>query len=200
MPQSTSTSLSTALADTQIVLCDPPWRYGRDAKSNGWTGSARKHYPAMTKAQLCDMEVGRHTADDGVVLMWAVGSKLGEAVSIIEAWGYSYKGVLLTWIKTDKKTGKRPVMGLGRYTRSSTEFLLFGTKGKVQNAQIVTGATTVSGLLFHARGRHSAKPKETYDRIEQVFGGAGTTKRVELFARPSNPPPSGWCGWGNEWE
>lgn len=190
-----------AVAGANLLYCDPPWRYGRDAKSNGWHGSARKHYKAMTKRELCGMDVGTHVASDCVALVWATSSKLGEAIAVLEAWGFVYKGVFLTWIKTDKATNTKPVMGLGKYTRSSTEFLLFGTKGKVQTAQLLTGATAASGLLFHPRGEHSAKPIETYARIDEVFGGPGVEKRVELFARASNPPPKSqpWIAWGDQW-
>jgi N6-adenosine-specific RNA methylase IME4 len=190
-------SLITALTGANVVCVDPPWRYGRDAKSNGWTGSATKHYPTMRASELAAMGVGEHTAKDCVLLMWATSSKLGEAISLIGEWGFDYKGVFLTWIKTDKEVTK-PILGLGLYTRSSTEFLLFGTKGHVKTAGLLTGATSASGLLFHPRGQHSAKPFETYDRITEVFGGAGVRKRVELFAREQNPPPKGWCVWGNQ--
>lgn len=190
-------SVADALAGANLVLCDPPWRYGRDAASNGWHGSARRHYRAMTQNELCALNVGRHAAKDAVVLMWATSAKLGEAIAIIEAWGFTFKGVFLTWIKTDAAAMK-PVMGLGRYTRSSTEFLLFGTKGHVQNAGLLTGATAASGLLFHPRGQHSAKPAETYNRVAEVFGGPGVERRVEMFARASNPPPQGWDVWGDQ--
>ena len=195
-------ALAVALSNANLVYCDPPWRYGRDAKSNGWHGSARRHYKAMTQQQLCDMSVGDHVAKNCVALVWATSSKMGEAIAILAAWGFEYKGVFLTWIKTDKATNTKPVMGLGKYTRSSTEFLLFGIKGKVQTGQLLTGATSASGLLFHPRAEHSMKPNATYTRIAEVFGGPGVRKRVELFARAANPPPEaeaeGWVAWGDE--
>lgn len=195
--ESFNLKLSRAVAGANLVLADPPWKYGRDAASNGWHGSARRHYTAMTQRELCALEIGEHTAKDAVALVWATSSKLGEAIEIIEAWGFAFRGVFLTWVKTDKSVTK-PVLGLGRYTRSSTEFLLFGIKGEVQKGRLMTGATNASGLLFQPRGVHSAKPAEVYERIAEVFGGPGVKRRVELFARALNPPPQGWDVWGDE--
>lgn len=198
LPVTVTESFARVVARANLVLVDPPWRYGREAASNGWHGSARRHYAAMTQRELCDLAVGEHAARDSVVLVWSTSPKLGEAIAIIKEWGFSFRGVLLSWVKTDK-TASRPVLGLGRYTRSSTEFLLFGIRGKVQKAQLLTaGATAVSGLLFHPRGPHSAKPSVVYKRIADVFGGPGVRKKVELFARASNPPPNDWSVWGDQ--
>jgi N6-adenosine-specific RNA methylase IME4 len=53
---------------------------------------------------------------------------------------------------------------------------------------------TVRQLIEAERTKHSKKPKEARERIEQLFAGAN---RIELFARENHV---GWDAWGNEVE
>ena len=106
-------------------------------------------------------------------------AKIPDAIAVMRAWGFSYRTVFLTWIKTTQKGA--PALGLGRYTRSSTEFLLLGIRGRV--SQLLSGATDASGIVQTPRTRHSAKPSEAVERIDYVFSGPAACKKVELFAR-----------------
>jgi N6-adenosine-specific RNA methylase IME4 len=186
-------SLRDCLHGAQLIMCDCPWRYDRDANSNGWHGSARRHYKGMGIGDLLAMDVGRYCADDCILLMWATSRHLPEALAIMKSWQFQYKTVFQTWIKTTKKG--TPCMGLGRYSRSSSEFLLLGIKGKVQKLLSPT-ANDVLGVIFAPRTKHSQKPDQAILRINTRF--APCRKRVELFCR--GQAPSGWLGWGDEME
>ena len=47
----------------------------------------------------------------------------------METFGFTYKTILFTWIKTDSKGNI--LEGKGNYTSPCTELLLIGTKGKI---------------------------------------------------------------------
>ena len=183
-------SLRQCLRDAELIVCDPPWRYGRNAASNGWRSSARRFYAALTEEELCSMRVGDHCADDAILLLWTVSSKIPAAIRIMESWSFSFRCVWQTWVKVGQN-GK-PVLGLGKYSRSSTEFLLLGIKNKVGRL-LSPHANDVSGIIFGRRTGHSKKPPEALERIERRFTPC---KRVELFCR--GQPAPGWVGFGDQ--
>jgi N6-adenosine-specific RNA methylase IME4 len=63
--------------------------------------------------------------------------------------------------------------------------VLLGVKGKPKRL-----SAAVNQIIEAPRGRHSAKPPETRDRIVQL---CGDVPRVELFARETCP---GWVSLG----
>ena len=54
------------------------------------------------------------------------------------------------------------------------------------------GARNVRQLIQCRRGRHSEKPYEVRNRINEMFP---TQSKIELFARTTS---DGWTAWGNE--
>jgi N6-adenosine-specific RNA methylase IME4 len=182
-------SLRECLHNAELIVCDPPWRYGRDASTNGWRSSARRFYAALTEEELCSMRVGDYCANDAVLLMWSTAKHIPSALAIMNAWGFDYRTIFQVWCKTTN--AGQPLFGLGLYSRSSTEYLLLGIKGKVKRLLSPT-ARDVSGKIFARRGRHSAKPIEAFERINHRFTAR---KKVELFARDQT---SGWLCWGDQ--
>ena len=185
-----------AVRGASVILADPPWMYNsRRATSSGWHGSARKHYRGLSLDDLKALPVRDLAAPSGVCLIWSVASKLPDACDLIASWGYDYRGVFLTWIKTT--AAGKPALGTGLYHRSNTEFLIFGVRGQV--TPLLSGVHDASGILTAPRTRHSEKPAETHARVEYVFGGPGVQKRCELFARGAAADlPDGWTGWGDQ--
>jgi len=57
-----------------------------------------------------------------------------EALDVIKAWGFEYKTVGFTWVKTNPKNNK-PFFGVGWYTKSNAEVCLIG--GKTYKAKII---------------------------------------------------------------
>jgi N6-adenosine-specific RNA methylase IME4 len=149
---------------------------------------AVRYYPVMPTAEICSLPIANLAATNAALFMWTTGALLPDAFRVIDAWGFRYKTVAFVWVKTCGEQGKCAKL-LGRWTMSSTEFVLLGTKGSPQRE-----ARNVPQLLIEERGRHSAKPAEIRRRIERVMGDV---PRVELFAREK---AEGWSSWGNEVE
>lgn len=158
-----------------LIYCDPPWRYDHQESPNR---DVENQYPTMTVEEICALDVP--AADDCVLFMWATSPKLQEALEAIEAWGFTYKTHAI-WDKLK--------IGMGYWFRGQHELLLVATKGKMSPPHT---DNRVSSVFSYKRGKHSAKPIEVYDLIEQMLPN---TTRIELFARTER---EGWDSWGNE--
>jgi N6-adenosine-specific RNA methylase IME4 len=167
-----------------VIYTDPPWQF------EVWSGegkdrAAENHYPTMTLDNIKALPVADLAADDCALFLWAVMPQLPEALAVIEAWGFEYKTCAFVWVK-QTKDGKKFATGMGYWTRANAEICLLATKGSPQRLH-----ADVHQVIASPRGRHSSKPKETYERIERLVGGP----YIELFARNKRPE---WTGWGNE--
>ena len=169
-----------------IILADPPWSY-RTWTAKGGHKSASAHYDTMHTGDICKLPIGQLAADDSTLFLWATYPNLPEAFEVIEAWGFKYKTVAFTWIKTSKNGN--PFVGLGYWTRANAEICLLATRGKPQRVD-----KGVKQVIISPRLEHSRKPDEARERIVQLMGDL---PRVELFAREKWP---GWDVWGNEVE
>ena len=143
-------------------------------------------YPTIATKDICALPVGSIAAPDSLLFLWAVPSHLPDALTVIHAWGFTYKTVAFTWVKrTPKDNGF--CFGRGYRTHSNAEVCLLATRGKPR--RIGTG---VSSLIVSPRREHSRKPDEARERIVRI---CGDVPRTELFARQKVP---GWSAWGNE--
>ena len=104
----------------------------------------------------------------------------------MKAWGFKYKTVALTWLKTDSKGD--PSFGMGFYTRQSMEFCLLGVRGKPLERM----SKSVRQTIIAPVRKHSQKPDEQYERIEQLYGSS--LDNLEMFARTPRPD---WTQLGN---
>ena len=123
-----------------------------------------------------------------MLFLWVVNSQLPRCLSVVEAWGFDYRG-LITWAKTGKPGGAldgRPHFGMGYWVRGATEHMVIGVKGKPKPQS----RREVSWFAAPV-GEHSVKPEEAYALVERLSSGP----RLELFARRRRP---GWEAWGNE--
>ncbi|WP_026975546.1 MT-A70 family methyltransferase [Alicyclobacillus contaminans] len=166
-----------------VIYVDPPWRY-RDKAAAGERGAAFK-YSVMSMEEIKGMPVQSIAADDCALFMWATYPMFPEALSVLEAWGFQYRTVAFTWVKTTKH-GKL-AMGMGNWTRANAEPCLLAIRGKPKRV-----SAAVHSVIMSERREHSRKPDEVYGRIEQLMGDL---PRIELFARQRVP---GWDAWGNE--
>ena len=173
-----------------IVYADPPWRfknYSDDWNSgrpeSRWVGN---EYALMGADGIESLPVASIASDNCALFMWCTFPTIEQAFRVIKAWGFTYKTVAFTWIKTTKSEGK-PAMGMGYWTRSNAEVVLLATKGHPKRV-----SASVGQVIMEPRREHSRKPDVTRERILQLMGDL---PRVELFARQSTP---GWDVWGNE--
>lgn len=170
-----------------IIYADPPWSY-RVWSEKGKGRSAENHYPTMSNEDICTLPVAEIAAKDSVLFLWATFPNLPIAFEVIEAWGFTYKTVAFTWVKTCRKSPGYFV-SLGHWTRANAEICLLATKGNPRRI-----SKSVRQLIVSPLRQHSQKPDETRERIVELMGDL---PRVELFAREK---VAGWAAWGNEIE
>lgn len=159
------------------ILADPPWRFTtRSAKGKGRSPEA--WYACMSLDEIKALPVGDLAAADCGLFLWSTNPMLPQALEVMAAWGFAFKGVGFTWAKLTKH-GKWH-FGLGYLTRQNTERVLYGTRGRPKRQ-----ARDVPELLVAPVREHSRKPREARERIERLLPGP----YVELFAREVAP---GW--------
>jgi N6-adenosine-specific RNA methylase IME4 len=187
-----------------IVYADPPWSYS-DKCHSGQRGAEYK-YPCLTVPQIKALRVPDLAAPDALLYLWATPPTLPDALAVMAAWGFTYKTVAFTWVKTGKAPEYEPVVermdaggrlddliplawGMGHYTRANAELVLLGKRGN--GVPVVDHG--VHSVVLTPRMEHSRKPDEVRERIDRLHGPG--PERVELFGRR---PVAHWTVWGND--
>jgi site-specific DNA-methyltransferase (adenine-specific) len=169
----------------QIIYADPPWAFNFQ-KRNGLSDSAKARlYQTMDREAILALPVKDIAAPNCALFLWVMSSELPLALDCISAWGFVYKTVAFTWVKTTV-SGKY-CFGGGNWTRSNPELCLLATKGKPKRV-----SASVRELVVAQRREHSRKPDEIRNSIVDL---CGDLSRIELFAREM---VDGWDTWGNE--
>ena len=168
-----------------ILYCDPPWKYSVWGKK-GVGRTAENHYQTMSLTDICALTVGNIAAPDSALFLWATCPNLPQALSVIEAWGFTFKTVAFVWVKKNKIADSL-FWGLGHWTRANTELCLLATKGNPKRI-----SKSVHQVIMTPIEAHSQKPDEARQRIVKLLGDL---PRIELFARNYT---DGWDVWGNE--
>lgn len=164
-----------------IIYADPPWMYNDGAQGRG----ASCKYELQSDEWIYNLPVIRIANDDAILFLWATFPKLDIAFNTIFRWGFTYKTMAFTWVKTTKNN--KYFFGMGNWTRSNPEVCLLATRGSVKRVD-----ATISSLVFAPITRHSEKPPIIRDKIVQL---CGNKSRIELFARQK---VKGWHCWGNQ--
>lgn len=179
------------LGKYEVIYADPPWSYKQNGGPKGKRGVASAHYSCMELDELSALPVKELAACSGCALfMWATGPMLKEALSLMSAWGFQYKGIAFTWVKTNRKTPSL-FWGMGSYTRANSELCLVGVTPGYKATEHVK-SHSVHQIVQSKVRRHSEKPPEVRDRITELLGDV---PRIELFARQR---VDGWDSWGDE--
>lgn len=185
------------------IAVDPPWRYnGIGCVGNGGRGykaetemaaagaSASKRYATLTNDQIRGMNVGDFAADNAYLFLWITNSFLLEpdhpARTIPLAWGFRPVTVV-TWVKHRKGEPGVPSRKSGAYFRGASEHCVFAVRGRLPMS------ATPATWFGTERLRHSAKPDEFYEMLEEIAPGP----YLDVFARQTR---LGWTTWGNEVE
>jgi N6-adenosine-specific RNA methylase IME4 len=169
--------------DFNIIYCDPAWKYSGAGTGKGCAG---KEYACMDTESIRQLPVIKIAAENSVCFMWSTFPMLPDALSVMKAWGFSYKTIAFVWLKQNKKS-ESDFFGMGMWTRSNAEVCLLGIRGKPKRA-----SAAVRQVIRRPIMRHSEKPPEVRERIVTLMGDI---PRVELFARVKT---DGWSVWGNE--
>jgi N6-adenosine-specific RNA methylase IME4 len=158
-----------------LLYADPPLQLGNP--DGPW--APENHYPTMALEEIATLQIP--AGDDAVLFLWAVPSQLPQALALMAAWGFDYKGEII-WVK--------PSIGLGRWLRYRHESLLIACRGRLPAPE---PEDLPASVIEAPRGRHSEKPVLVYELIERMYPGLS---KLELFARGA--PRPGWTAWGNE--
>ena len=103
-----------------VIYADPPWRFEVYDIDSGSDRNADNHYPTMLTADIAALKVP--AAKDAVLFLWATSAMLPDALSVMQAWGFTYKASCI-WNK-DK-------IGKGYWFRTKHELLLTGVRGRI---------------------------------------------------------------------
>ncbi|HZT93909.1 MAG TPA: MT-A70 family methyltransferase [Gaiellaceae bacterium] len=159
----------------ELMLADPPWQLGNPDSDY----APEQYYPTLPLEEIAALQVP--AAEDALLYLWAVNSHLPDALRVMAAWGFDYRGCEV-WVK--------PWIGMGVWTRNRHELLLIGRKGAASPAP---RRLLLDSVIEAPRGRHSQKPETVYQRLEHLYPSLA---RLELFARGNTRP--GWTAWGNQ--
>jgi N6-adenosine-specific RNA methylase IME4 len=140
--------------------------------------AADNHYPTMTTDEIAAMVIP--AAKDCALFLWSTAAMRPDAERVMAAWGFRYASECV-WVK-DR-------LGTGYWFRNKHETLLLGIKGDVPAP---APGTQFPSVIEAAIGKHSAKPNQFAEMIEEMFPNLPA---IELFARA---PRLGWDAWGNE--
>lgn len=177
--------LPTGPKKYRVVYADPPWQYA-DARTNiaGFDKTAAEaHYPTMSVEELCALEVKKLAEDDAVLFCWATFPLLPDALTVVRAWGFTYKTAIV-WAKERAN--------FGNYHDASAELLLVCVRGSCTPD---TDKREKQVQVLKREGRHSEKPEHFRQLVERLYTNGN---RIELFRR--GKAPQGWDVFGNEAE
>ncbi len=169
------------------ILADPPWRFTNRTGKIAPEHRRLARYETMTLEDICALPVEGVAAKTAHLYLWTPNALLPDALQVMAAWGFQYKGNLV-WHKV-RKDGGSDGRGVGFYFRNVTEMCLFGVRGP--NARTLAPARSQVNVIESRKREHSRKPDEQYEIIEKCSPGP----YLELFARGERP---GWTVWGNQ--
>lgn len=168
------------------ILADPPWQFQNRTGKMAPEHKRLLRYPTMELKEILELPVPRLAAASSHLYLWVPNALLREGLSVVEAWGFTYKSNIV-WYKI-RQDGGPDGRGVGFYFRNVTELVLFGVRGSMRT--LPPGRSQVN-LISSRKREHSRKPDEIYDLIELCSPGP----YLELFARFPRPA---WDQWGNE--
>ena len=175
-----------------VIVADPPWSFSNAnlKRACGRREKADYHYKdKMTNAEIKALPIGDIAAKTSALVLWSTGAHADFAIECLKHWGFKYATDIFVWAK--QKNGKF-VKNVGPWTMKSCETAYLGTRGTAHRDLLVTQSECQ--LIVSERGKHSEKPKESFDRLERMFPN---TRKIDLFARKTRP---GWDVFGNEVE
>lgn len=169
-----------------VIYADPAWetRYFKERK-DGYL-SRELPYVAMTDEQIKSLPVNEIIADDAILFLWVIDSKIPMINDFMKAWGFEYKCVGFVWAKKAKTTDGVNA-NFSSYTRRACEFCYIGTRGKY-----MVKKKNLDQFIYEPKREHSRKPDVIRQIITEMIG---EVPRLEMFAREKH---EGWDAWGNE--
>lgn len=172
----------------RTIVIDPPWEYSTGFPPWTGRGGGRKplDYQTMSVEQIAALPIYDLLEHEGYIFLWTTNAYLEHAFSVLRAWRCVPRQTL-TWCKPPLGSG------LGGMFATTTEFVVVGQRiGEKSHARGRRTQGKINTSWFEwKRGKHSQKPEEFQDIVEQV----SLPPYLEMFARRHR---LGWHVWGNE--
>lgn len=116
-----------------LIHADPPWRY--DDKSEN-RGGASRHYQTMSLEDMMKMNVSDLANDPCVLFMWTTGPQLEDSMTLMRAWGFSYRTMGFVWVKRTPKHWENVAFRVRRLIRNTISVRLGISPRMVGKAQV----------------------------------------------------------------
>jgi len=165
-------------------LADCPWEYNDKLQGDPMHGGIT--YPVLSTKDLKELPVNNIADKDCFLFMWVTMPMIQHGLDVIKSWGFTHKTTAFVWVKQNP-LGEGIWKGLGHYTMSNAELCLVAIKGHPKRM-----VKNISQIVIAPRSKHSEKPEEVRNRINQLVGDVN---KIELFARQK---VKGWTCVGNE--
>lgn len=183
-----------------LILSDPPWAYADKGQSgSGVNNGSATHYSTMSTDEICALDVPVVAAPDSLCFLWVTAPHIPSGLKVLEAWGFAFKTVAFTWVKTGTtdraEVALKDAMKLRGVGATSMNGILNDTRPHLlpafaigqgsysrANAEFVLLGRKGRGVsrvdagvrseVLAPRREHSQKPDEVAARIERLFGDA----------------------------
>ena len=167
-----------------VVYVDFPWEY-KNKKTGGShkSGASQKYNTITTETIIKEVVplINSITNDDSVLFMWCTVPMWREQLRVFDAMGFTEK-TMIFWNKTGR-------LGMGFWLRQQVEFIIVGIKGSVKAFR-----SSRRNIIDAPVGKHSEKPKEFRELIDDITSSMNKPKKIELFARSK---VKNWKSWGD---
>ncbi len=134
-----------------IIYADPPWKY-KVYSPKGLGRSAESHYPTMDTEAICSLPVQELAEKDCALFLWVTLPCLLDGLSVLKAWGFTYKTIAFVWVKQNRKSDSL-FCGMGHWTRSNCEFCILATKGHPKRVSAGVHQVIMSHIEEHSKNR-----------------------------------------------
>ena len=162
-----------------VIYADPPWTFQTySVRGRGRGPEAR--YDCMSLHDIKSLPVDCWASGTAALYLWCTVPHLQNALSVVEAWGFSYKSSFV-WVKEK--------IGTGYWCRNRHELLLVGARGS-RICPRFRGIPAADSVIEGQQRAHSQKPNKARQIIERYHPDAN---KLEMFARER---VRGWDSWG----
>ena len=84
----------------QVICADPPWRIHAPGDPLRSPRSQGRYYQTMPLSEIKALDAGSLAAKNCALFLWTIDTHLPQALDVIEAWGFSFRTIGFTWVKT----------------------------------------------------------------------------------------------------
>lgn len=106
----------------QIIYADPPWQYSNFKGKGTAYGDVLAHYNTLSLEELKNLPIQSISDENCLLFMWATYPNLKEGLELLESWGFKYKTVAFTWVKT-RGSKKEPIFNPYKDEKANSMFL-----------------------------------------------------------------------------